>query len=137
MLRNQTGSLMSFPRSVKGVILGSILKHRAQVTLESFYEIFFSSIWTCRVSTVLLNAVILSIGEQVKTIPFPYAKPEQYEQAMAQPLCREWTTEVAHRELTKPKVVLKAGRIIKPINQDTALLREKDALRLLTGKKEV
>ncbi|KAH9285937.1 U3 small nucleolar RNA-associated protein 14 [Echinococcus granulosus] len=73
----------------------------------------------------------------VKTIPFPYAKPEQYEQALAQPICREWTTEAAHRELTKPKVILKAGRVIKPISQDVALLREKDALRLLTGKKKV
>ncbi|CDS35802.1 U3 small nucleolar RNA associated protein 14 [Echinococcus multilocularis] len=73
----------------------------------------------------------------VKTIPFPYAKPEQYEQALAQPICREWTTEAAHRELTKPKVILKAGQVIKPINQDVALLREKDALRLLTGKKKV
>ncbi|VDK21140.1 unnamed protein product [Taenia asiatica] len=73
----------------------------------------------------------------VKKIPFPYAKPQQYEQAMAQPVSREWTTEAAHRELTKPKVVLKAGRVIKPINQDVALLREKDALQLLTGKKKV
>ncbi|KAL5111703.1 U3 small nucleolar RNA-associated protein 14 [Taenia crassiceps] len=69
----------------------------------------------------------------VKKIPFPYAKPEQYEQAMAQPVSREWTTEAAHRELTKPKVVLKAGRVIKPINRDVAVLREKDALRLLKG----
>ncbi|VDM34610.1 unnamed protein product [Hydatigera taeniaeformis] len=73
----------------------------------------------------------------VKKIPFPYATPEQYEQAMAQPVGREWTTEAAHKELTKPKVVLKASRIIKPINRDVALLREKDCLRLLTGKKNV
>uniref|UniRef100_A0A5K3FQ12 U3 small nucleolar RNA-associated protein 14 A n=1 Tax=Mesocestoides corti TaxID=53468 RepID=A0A5K3FQ12_MESCO len=73
----------------------------------------------------------------VKRIPFPYARPEQFEEAMAQPISREWTTEAAHLQLTKPKVILKAGHVIKPINRDVALLREKDALRLITGSKKV
>lgn len=75
--------------------------------------------------------------QQVKKIPFPYSTPEQYEAAMAQPVSREWTTEAAHKELTKPKVILKAGRVIKPIDKDSALLREKDARRLKTGKRNV
>ncbi|KAM7532448.1 hypothetical protein Aperf_G00000133018 [Anoplocephala perfoliata] len=73
----------------------------------------------------------------VKKIPFPYSTPEQYETVMAQPVSREWTTEAAHKELTKPKVILKAGRVIKPIDKDVSLLREKDVLRLKTGKRKV
>uniref|UniRef100_A0A0X3NUR9 U3 small nucleolar RNA-associated protein 14 homolog A n=1 Tax=Schistocephalus solidus TaxID=70667 RepID=A0A0X3NUR9_SCHSO len=73
----------------------------------------------------------------VKRIPFPYSTPEQFEAAIEQPVSREWTTESAHRELTKPKVILKAGRVIKPIDKSCAILREKDVLRLKTGKRNV
>nr|CDS30911.1 U3 small nucleolar RNA associated protein 14 [Hymenolepis microstoma] len=73
----------------------------------------------------------------VKKIPFPYSTPEQYEAMMSQPVSREWTTEAAHKELTKPKIIVKAGRVIKPIDKDVALLREKDVRRLETGKKNV
>ncbi|KAL7062008.1 hypothetical protein AAHC03_0412 [Spirometra sp. Aus1] len=73
----------------------------------------------------------------VKRIPFPYSTPEQFEAAIDQPVSREWTTESAHRELTKPKVILKAGRVIRPIDKSCAILREKDLLRLKTGKRNV
>lgn len=53
-----------------------------------------------------------------RKISFPHVKAQQqYEQTMWQPVSCKWTTEVAHGELTKPKVVLKTGRVIKPINQ--------------------
>lgn len=71
----------------------------------------------------------------MKKIPFPYSTAEQFEAVMAQPVCREWNTETAHRELTKPKVILKAGRVIKPIDKGAAVLREKDVRRLSTGQK--
>ncbi|VDL16647.1 unnamed protein product [Hymenolepis diminuta] len=73
----------------------------------------------------------------VKKIPFPYSTPEQYEAVLSQPVSREWTTEAAHKELTKRKVIVKAGQVIKPIDKDVALLREKDVRRLETGKKSV
>ncbi len=82
-------------------------------------------------------AYFVSFSLQVKRIPFPYSTPDQFEQAMEQPVSREWTTESAHKELTKPKIVLKAGRVIKPIDKDVALIKEKDALRLITGKRKV
>ncbi|TPP63629.1 U3 small nucleolar RNA-associated protein 14 [Fasciola gigantica] len=73
----------------------------------------------------------------VKSIPFPYNTPEQFEAVIAQPISREWTTEGVHRELTRPKVTVQAGRIIRPISKSTALLRDKDVERLKKQKKDI
>ncbi|THD21707.1 U3 small nucleolar RNA-associated protein 14 [Fasciola hepatica] len=73
----------------------------------------------------------------VKSIPFPYNTPEQFEAVIAQPISREWTTEGVHRELTRPKVTVQAGRIIRPISKSAALLRDKDVERLKKQKKDI
>ncbi|CAH8518232.1 unnamed protein product [Schistosoma margrebowiei] len=71
----------------------------------------------------------------VKTIPFPYNTPEQFEAFISQPICREWTTELTHRELTRPKVTVQSGRIIRPISKSAALLRDKDIERFVKQNK--
>ncbi|CAL8091342.1 unnamed protein product [Calicophoron daubneyi] len=73
----------------------------------------------------------------VKSIPFPYNTPEQFEAFIAQPISREWVTEEMHKEFTRPKVTVQAGRIIKPIAQSAAILRDKDVERLAKKKKDV
>ncbi|TNN18023.1 U3 small nucleolar RNA-associated protein 14 isoform 2 [Schistosoma japonicum] len=71
----------------------------------------------------------------VKTIPFPYNTPEQFEAFISQPICREWTTELTHRDLTRPKVTVQSGRIIRPISKSATLLRDKDIERFVKQKK--
>uniref|UniRef100_A0A183JQN5 Pyocin activator protein PrtN n=1 Tax=Schistosoma curassoni TaxID=6186 RepID=A0A183JQN5_9TREM len=68
-------------------------------------------------------------------IPFPYNTPEQFEAFISQPICREWTTELTHRELTRPKVTVQSGRIIRPISKSAALLRDKDIERFVKQNK--
>ncbi|KAA0197319.1 hypothetical protein FBUS_02602 [Fasciolopsis buskii] len=84
-----------------------------------------------------LKFIFLSPLIQVKSIPFPYNTPEQFEAVIAQPISREWTTESVHRELTRPKVTVQCGRIIRPISKSAALLRDKDVERLTKQKKNV
>ncbi|KAF5404339.1 U3 small nucleolar RNA-associated protein 14 [Paragonimus heterotremus] len=71
----------------------------------------------------------------VKSIPFPYNTPEQFESVIAQPICREWVTESIHREFTRPKVTVQAGHIIRPISKSAVLLRDKDVERLTKRNK--
>ncbi|KAF6777425.1 hypothetical protein AHF37_02812 [Paragonimus kellicotti] len=73
----------------------------------------------------------------VKSIPFPYNTPEQFESVIAQPICREWVTESIHREFTRPKVTVQAGHIIRPISKSAVLLRDKDVERLTKRNKYV
>ncbi|VDQ07475.1 unnamed protein product [Trichobilharzia regenti] len=70
----------------------------------------------------------------VKSIPFPYSTPEQFEAFVSQPICREWITESSHRELTRPKVTVQSGRIIRPISKSAALLRDMDIERFTKQK---
>ncbi|KAA3676383.1 U3 small nucleolar RNA-associated protein 14 [Paragonimus westermani] len=73
----------------------------------------------------------------VKSIPFPYNTPEQFESVIAQPICREWVTESIHREFTRPKVTVQAGHIIRPISKSAVLLKDKDVERLIKRNKYV
>ncbi|KAF8567591.1 hypothetical protein P879_02274 [Paragonimus westermani] len=73
----------------------------------------------------------------VKSIPFPYNTPEQFESVIAQPICREWVTESIHREFTRPKVTVQAGHIIRPISKSAVLLKDKDVERLTKRNKHV
>ncbi|TGZ65773.1 hypothetical protein CRM22_005689 [Opisthorchis felineus] len=73
----------------------------------------------------------------VKSIPFPYNTPEQFESVVAQPISREWVTECTHREFTRPKVTVQAGRIIRPITKSASVLRDKDVERLTKRTKHV
>ncbi|XP_060585732.1 uncharacterized protein LOC132741554 [Ruditapes philippinarum] len=53
----------------------------------------------------------------VHEIPFPYASPEQFEKSIRAPLGRTWNPQAVHKDLVKPKVVTRLGKIIQPINK--------------------
>ncbi|KAF5352803.1 hypothetical protein D9756_006229 [Leucocoprinus leucothites] len=53
----------------------------------------------------------------VKDLPYPYTSRAQFEQAMEQPLGKEWNTRVGFQRGTLPRVVKKPGVIIDPLEK--------------------
>lgn len=53
----------------------------------------------------------------VKDLPYPYTNAAQYEMKMAQPVGPEFTTQMVHRNAIKPKVLVKPGVIVDPIEK--------------------
>jgi len=51
----------------------------------------------------------------VSDLPHPYKSAGQFEQLMKIPLGKEWNTISSYKRLIQPEVVLKAGKIIKPL----------------------
>ena len=70
----------------------------------------------------------------VDKVPFPFTSREQYERAMRQPLGPEWNSRMAHATLTHPKVVVKPGHLIAPL-QASAIAVEKSKQTSKGGKK--
>lgn len=52
-----------------------------------------------------------------KDLPYPYTSIAQYEQRLAQPTGVEWTTRGSFKEMTTPKVLIKPGAVIKPVDK--------------------
>jgi U3 small nucleolar RNA-associated protein 14 len=52
---------------------------------------------------------------QVADLPFPYKNKAAYEAAIRNPLGKEWNTQSAHKAIIRPKIQVKAGTIINPI----------------------
>ena len=48
-------------------------------------------------------------------LPHGYESREQYERTIGTPLGKEWNTQIAHNNLTKPKIVKQPGVAIKPL----------------------
>uniref|UniRef100_A0A914HNB3 U3 small nucleolar RNA-associated protein 14 n=1 Tax=Globodera rostochiensis TaxID=31243 RepID=A0A914HNB3_GLORO len=55
---------------------------------------------------------------QPRDVPFPFTRIQDYEAYVRQPLGRDWNTPIAHQQLTKPSIVTKDGRIIRPLNKE-------------------
>lgn len=51
----------------------------------------------------------------VPSVPFPFNSAEEHARHIAQPIGKEWNTVTSFRKRIQPKVVTKAGSIIKPI----------------------
>lgn len=51
----------------------------------------------------------------VKDVPHEYKNKEAYKKVMDVPLGKEWTTLQSHNRLIQPKILTKAGEIIKPL----------------------
>ncbi|OQR84706.1 U3 small nucleolar RNA-associated protein, partial [Thraustotheca clavata] len=49
------------------------------------------------------------------TVPYPFTSREQYEMAMRNPLGSDWNTTKSTNALTVPAVMLRAGKIIQPL----------------------
>ena len=54
---------------------------------------------------------------QIENIPYPYTSREQYERAMAGSMGKEWNVSGAVKDMTRPEVITRAGKIIRPISQ--------------------
>jgi U3 small nucleolar RNA-associated protein 14 len=51
----------------------------------------------------------------VSELPHPYKSAGQFEQLMKVPLGKEWNTIASYKRLIQPEILLKAGKIIKPL----------------------
>ena len=70
-------------------------------------------------STVIINEKRLkkTAKFQLNEIPYPYKSREEYERALAGNLGQEWNTMQGAKEVTRPSVLVRAGKIIQPITK--------------------
>lgn len=69
-----------------------------------------------------LNGVILNEKINKKaavykasSVPFPFENREQYERSLRMPIGEEWSTTATHQKLIKPRISIKEGLVIDPI----------------------
>lgn len=70
-------------------------------------------------STVIINEKRLkkTAKFQLSEIPYPYRSREEYEKAIAGNIGQEWNTMQGTKEMSRPAVLVRAGKIIKPITK--------------------
>merc|ERR1712168_1033107 len=51
---------------------------------------------------------------QVFHIPYPFTSVSDYQASVRQPIGKNWVPETVFKKLTQPKVLTRAGAIIKP-----------------------
>jgi len=49
------------------------------------------------------------------TIPYPFETKEQYERSLSMPVGPEWTTREMYQKMTKPRVTIRAGAVVNPL----------------------
>ncbi|KAI2488924.1 Utp14 protein [Fragilaria crotonensis] len=54
---------------------------------------------------------------QIAHIPYPYKSREEYEKAMAGGLGKEWNVSSGVKNLTRPDILTRAGKVIQPISK--------------------
>jgi U3 small nucleolar RNA-associated protein 14 len=54
---------------------------------------------------------------QIAHIPYPYKSREEYEKAMAGGLGKEWNVSSGVKNLTRPDIMTRAGKVIQPISK--------------------
>ena len=54
---------------------------------------------------------------QLGSVPYPYQSREQYEKAMSGTIGREWNVSNSVKNMTRPEVVTRIGKMIKPISR--------------------
>ena len=54
---------------------------------------------------------------QITHIPYPYKSREEYEKAMAGGLGKEWNVSSSVKNLTRPDILTRAGKVIQPISK--------------------
>jgi len=53
---------------------------------------------------------------QATTLPHPFETKGQYERSLRVPIGPEWTTKSTFQNATKPRVMVKTGRVVEPIS---------------------
>ncbi|XP_012605893.1 U3 small nucleolar RNA-associated protein 14 homolog A [Microcebus murinus] len=61
---------------------------------------------------------IHAAAHQVRVLPYPFTHYRQFERTIQTPIGSTWNTQRAFQKLTTPKIVTKAGHIIKPIKAE-------------------
>jgi len=51
----------------------------------------------------------------LQKVPLGYSNPQQYEQELRMPLGQEWNTKSVHQNRIKPKVFVKVGAVVPPL----------------------
>ena len=54
---------------------------------------------------------------QLSEIPYPFTSREQYEKAMGGSIGAEWNVSGAVKDMTRPEILTRAGKIIQPISK--------------------
>jgi U3 small nucleolar RNA-associated protein 14 len=68
-------------------------------------------------STVIINEKRLkkTAKFQLSEIPYPYRSREEYERAISGSIGQEWNTIHGTKEMSRPAILFRAGKIIQPI----------------------
>jgi len=68
-------------------------------------------------STVIINEKRLkkTAQFQLSEIPYPYRSREEYERAIAGNIGQEWNTVQGTKDMSRPAVLVRAGKIIQPL----------------------
>ena len=53
----------------------------------------------------------------VAQIPYPFSSREEYERAMMGGVGREWNVTNSFKEMTRPEIQTRAGKIIQPLSK--------------------
>lgn len=69
-------------------------------------------------STVIVNEKRLKKTSkfQLSEVPYPYRSREEYERAVAGSVGPEWNTARGTKEMSRPGVLVRAGKIVRPIS---------------------
>ena len=79
--------------------------------------------------TVIINEkrIKKTSAYKVSEIPYPFTSAEQYEKAMIGALGSEWNTTQAVKNLTRPEIVTRIGKVIDPISRKMKSKKKKEA----------
>lgn len=64
---------------------------------------------------------------QIEHIPYPFTSREQYEKAMHGGVGYEWNVTGAVKEMTRPEVITRTGKMIQPIHKKSKTKKQKRA----------
>ena len=73
---------------------------------------------------------------QVNELPFPYGHVKQFEQSIRAPVGKTWNPETAYKQLIKPKVVTRLGKVINPLDKDEVFRKDKKTDQIPHGKEK-
>jgi U3 small nucleolar RNA-associated protein 14 len=59
----------------------------------------------------------------IKTVPYPYTTREEYERSLQGGVGREWNVTDSFKDLTRPEIYARAGKIIQPLSKKVKQVR--------------
>ncbi|XP_064629730.1 U3 small nucleolar RNA-associated protein 14 homolog A-like [Lineus longissimus] len=74
---------------------------------------------------------------QVSNLPYTYNNVKQFESSVRAPIGKTWNPETSFRDLTKPKVLTRAGTIIEPMDDSVKYKKQKEMKKPMENKKVI